>query len=159
MEVHFLAVRPCRASRYLQLCSDYDISYSAGRKEAGVYTVSIKFKGDYSGEVEKTFTIRPKGTGLGKISAKSKGFQAAWKKQAFQTSGYQLQCCIGGNFTGKTVKTVDVKNNATIKKNVSGLKAKKKYYIRIRTYKTVKVNGKSKKLYSDWSNTKTVRTK
>ena len=41
------------------------------------------------------------------------------------------------------------------KKAVKKLKAKKKYFVRIRTYKTV--NGK--KVYSSWSKSKTVKTK
>ena len=45
------------------------------------------------------------------------------------------------------------------KKAVKKLKAKKKYFVRIRTYKTKKVNGKSTKVYSSWSKSKTVKTK
>lgn len=44
-------------------------------------------------------------------------------------------------------------------KNVGKLKAKKKYYVRVRTYKTVKFGGKSVKLYSGWSKAKSVTTK
>lgn len=139
--------------------SDYKVSYAKGRKHPGIYTITITFRGNYSGKVTKTFTIRPKGCSLGKVTAKCKGFQVTWKKQTSQTSGYQLQYCTAKNFKGKTVKTVDIKKNSTVKKNISKLKAKKKYYIRIRTYKIVKVNGKNKKLYSDWSKAKTVRTK
>ena len=47
----------------------------------------------------------------------------------------------------------------SVKLDVTKLKAKKKYYIRVRTYKTVKVNGKSKKIYSGWSKVKAVTTK
>ena len=39
------------------------------------------------------------------------------------------------------------------------VKSKKKYYVRIRTYKTVKANGKAQKIYSSWSKTRTVKTK
>ena len=139
--------------------SDYKVSYAKGRKHPGIYTITITFRGNYSGKVTKTFTIRPKGCSLGKVTAKCKGFQVTWKKQTSQTSGYQLQYCTAKNFKGKTAKTVDIKKNSTVKKNISKLKAKKKYYIRIRTYKIVKVNGKNKELYSDWSKAKTVRTK
>ena len=37
--------------------------------------------------------------------------------------------------------------------------AKKKYYVRIRTYKNVKFNGKTVKVYSSWSKSKSVKTK
>lgn len=35
----------------------------------------------------------------------------------------------------------------------------KKYYIRVRSYKAVKVNGKSTKVYSAWSKTYNVKVK
>ena len=50
------------------------------------------------------------------------------------------------------------KSKAT-SKTISRLKAKKKYYVRIRTYKTVKVNGKPKKIYASWSKVQTVKIK
>ena len=143
----------------LSVGRDYEVAYATGRKNPGVYTVTVTLKGNYGGSVAKTFTIRPKGCSLGKLTAKSKGFQVAWKGQKSQTSGYQIQCCMAKNFKGKTAKFVDMKKNTTVKKKVSKLKAGKKYYVRIRTYKTVKVNGKNTKLYSDWSKIKAVRTK
>ena len=55
----------------------------------------------------------------------------------------------------KNKKTVTVKKKKTTSANVSSLKAKKKYFVRVRTYKTV--NGK--KIYSSWSKVKTIKTK
>lgn len=52
-------------------------------------------------------------------------------------------------------KTVTVSSSKTTSKKITKLKAKKKYYVRVRTYK--KVSGT--KYYSDWSKTKTVKTK
>ena len=52
-------------------------------------------------------------------------------------------------------KTVNIKKNKTTSNTVKKLKAKKKYYVRIRTYKTVS----GKKIYSDWSKSKNVTTK
>ena len=138
--------------------TDYRVIYSKGRKNPGIYAVTIEFQGKYSGEFTENFTIRPKKTSLKKVSAKSRGIQVVWKKQTTQTDGYEIQYCTSGNFKGKTLKKATVKKGATAKK-ISGLKGKKKYYVRIRTYKTVRVDGKSKKLYSDWSGKKTVRTK
>jgi len=51
------------------------------------------------------------------------------------------------------------KKQKTTKNKVEKLKAKKKYYVRVCTYKTVKINGKSIRIYSGWSKTKTVTTK
>ena len=52
-----------------------------------------------------------------------------------------------------------VTDGADVKTTVKKLKAKKKYYVRVRTYKTVKINGKSIRIYSGWSKAKTVTTK
>ena len=137
---------------------DYQVSYSEGRKNPGVYTAVIEFRGNYSGKVSETFTIRPKKTSLKKVSAKSKGMQATWKKQTAQMDGYQIQYSTSKSFKGKTTKLTAAKKSAVSKK-ISRLKGKKKYYVRVRTYKTVKVNGEKVKLYSDWSGKKSVKTK
>ena len=137
--------------------SNYTVSYSSGRKSVGKYTVTIKFKGNYSGTVKKTFTIKPKSTTLSKVSAGKKAFTVKWKKQTSQTTGYQIQYSTASNFKG--AKTVTVSSNKTTSKKISKLKAKKKYYVRVRTYKTVKINGKNTKIYSSWSKAKTVKTK
>lgn len=47
------------------------------------------------------------------------------------------------------------KKQKTTKYKVKKLKAKKKYYVRVRTYKTVK----GKKVYSSWSKVKSIKTK
>lgn len=102
-------------------------------------------------------TIVTKATTISKVSAQKKGFKAAWKKQSSQTTGYQLQYSTSSKF--KSAKTVTITKNKTTSKSISRLKAKKKYYVRIRTYKTVKINGKTIKLYSAWSKAKIVTTK
>ncbi len=88
-------------------------------------------------------------------SKKSRQITIKWKK--VKASGYQIQYSTSSKF--KSAKTVTVSKNKTTSKTISKLKAKKKYYVRIRTYKTVKVNGKNTKLYSSWSKTKSVTTK
>lgn len=39
---------------------NYKVSYSRGRKNVGTYKVTVKFKGNYSGTVTKTFKIKAK---------------------------------------------------------------------------------------------------
>lgn len=138
--------------------TDYRVIYPKGRKTPGVYTVTVEFRGNYSGRMTGVFTIRPKKTSLKKVAAKSKGMQVTWKKQTAQIDGYQIQYGTSKNLTGKSVKTATAKKSATTQK-ISKLKGKKQYYVRVRTYKTVTVNGKKKKLYSDWSSKKAVRVK
>lgn len=133
----------------------YDVSYSGGRKNVGKYTVKVKFKKEYArfGSLSKTFTISPKGTNITKITASKKGFKVNWKKQTAQVSGYQIQYSTNKNF--KNAKTVTVGGSKTTSKKVSKLKAKKKYYVRVRTYKTVS----KVKYYSSWSGNKSVKSK
>lgn len=134
--------------------TDYTVSYK-NNKNVGTATVTITGKGKYSGTVKKTFTIKPKSTSISKLTAGKKKFTVKWKKLTTQTTGYQIQYSTSSKFTAKTTKTVTVSKNKTTSKAVNKLKAKKKYYVRVRTYKTV--NGK--KIYSSWSKAKTVTTK
>ena len=138
--------------------TDYKISYPKGMKNVGKYTVKVTLKGNYSGSKSMTYNINPKGTGVSKVKAAKKGFKVTWKKQATQTTGYEVQYSTASNFK-KGNKTVTVSKNKTTSKSVSKLSAKKKYYVRVRTYKTVKVNGKNVKFYSGWSKAKSVTTK
>lgn len=146
------------AGKKLKEGTDYKIKKPSGRKNAGIYTVTIEMKGDYTGKYRKTFQIIPKGTAISGVKAKEKAFSVSWKKQAKQTSGYQIQYAVDAKFK-KSVVTKNVNNTKKVKLDVTKLKAKKKYYIRVRTYKTVKMNGKSKKIYSGWSKVKAVTTK
>ena len=137
--------------------TDYKISYPKGIKNVGKYTVKVTLKGNYSGNKSMTYNINPKGTGVSKVTAAKKGFKVTWKKQATQTTGYQVQYSTSSKF--KSAKTVTISKNKTTSKSVSKLSAKKNYYVRVRTYKTVKIGGKSVKLYSGWSKAKSVTTK
>ena len=138
--------------------SDYTVKYAAGRKNVGKYSVTVTFKNGYKGKYTKTFTILPKATKMSSVKAAKKAFTAKWAKQSVQTTGYQVQYSTSKNFK-KSVKTATISKNKTVSKTVKKLKAKKTYYVRVRTYKTVKVNGKSVKLYSGWSSAKSVKTK
>lgn len=133
--------------------SNYNVTYGSGRKNVGKYTVKVTFKGNYAGTVTKSFKINPKSTTISSITAKSKGFTVKWKKNTTQTTGYEIQYSTSSTFKG--AKTVTVSKNGTSNKAISKLKAKKKYYVRIRTYKKIG----SAKYYSSWSKAKTVTTK
>ena len=130
--------------------SNYTVSYSKN-KNIGTAKVTIEFKGDYDGTITKTFTIKPKKASLSKVTAKSKGFTAKWKK-ASKISGYQIQYSTSKNFTKAKSVTLS-KNKVSYSK--SKLSGNKTYYVRIRTYKTVS----GKKYYSEWSSVKKVKTK
>ena len=146
-----------RTGKTLVKNTNYTVSYAKGRKYVGKYAVKITFKGKYSGTKTLYFTIKPKATSISSLKAGSKKFTVKWKKQATQTTGYQVQYSASSKFS--KAKTVTVGKNTTVSKKISKLSGKKKYYVRVRTYKTVKINGKSIRIYSGWSKAKTVTTK
>lgn len=138
--------------------SAYTVSYAKGRKNVGRYSVKISFRGNYSGTVTKTFDILPKSLSISKVTAAKKGFTVKWKAQKQQVTGYQIQYSTVKSFK-KSIKSKTVAKYKTASVKITKQKAKKTYYVRIRTYKTVRINGKSTKLYSGWSKVKAVKTK
>ena len=133
--------------------SNYTVSYASGRKYVGKYKVTVRFRGKYSGTKTLYFTIKPKSTSISSLKAGSKKFTVKWYKRTTQTTGYQVQYSTSRKFSSP--KTVTIGKTGTTSKTISKLKAKKKYYVRVRTYKTV--NGT--KYYSSWSKAKYVTTK
>ena len=79
-----------------------------------------------------------------------------YKRQ--ETSGYQVQYAKDKKFT-KSVKTTTVSKSTTVKKVVKKLSAKKTYYVRVRTYKKVKIGKNVEKMYSGWSVMKKIKVK
>ena len=93
----------------------------------------------------------PAGTSLVKVTGAKKAFTAQWKKGA--VTGYQLQYATNNKFSG--AKTVTIKKVGTLKYTVKSLTAKKTYYVRVRTYKTMA----GANYFSTWSGAKAVKTK
>ncbi len=138
--------------------TDYTLSYSGNCKDVGKYKITAVLKGNYAGTRSSSITIRPKGLGISKIEPNSRDFRVRWKKQTVQTKGYELQYSTTSKFSKKDTKKVMLKNTTTSKK-VTGVKPNKNYYVRIRSYKEVSVDGKKEKIYSAWSKTKQTKTK
>ena len=123
-------VAPYTGTYYVQI-----YNYSNDQYE---YTLDVK-------------TVAPIGTKITKIRKGKKSLTVSWIKQ--NVNGYEIAYSTNKNFKKSTTKKVTScsKKKLTIKK----LKSKKKYYVRIRTYRTI---GK-KKYYSKWSAIKTGKTK
>ena len=147
------------AGKRLKNGTDYKVTYPKKTQNVGKYTVTVTLKGNYTGTVKKTFTILPKNTAISKLTASKNTVTVKWKKQTKQTAGYEIQYSTSSKFTKKTTKTVKAAKNSMTSKKITKLKAKKKYYVRIWTYQTVKVGKKSTKIYASWSKAKTVTTK
>ena len=131
--------------------TDYTVSYS-NNKSIGTATVKIAGKGSYTGTITKTFKINPAKQEIQKLKAKSKAFFVDWAQKGSAT-GYEIQYATNSKFT--SAKKVTITNNKTDKATVSKLSGKKKYYVRVRSYTTVK----GTKYYGAWSASKSVTTK
>lgn len=97
--------------------------------------------------------VSPKKAALKSVkTAKGKKLTVKWKKDT-KATGYQIQYSTNKKFKSG-VKSVTIGKSKTITRKIKKLKAGKKYYVRVRAYKTVKINGKSTKLYGEWSKAK-----
>lgn len=132
--------------------SNYIVSYEKSRKSVGTHKVKIKFKKNYSGTTYRSYEIRPKTPTLKSVSKLSRGFLVKWSKVS-SVSGYQIQYSTNKKFTRSRIGTVEKKSATSVR--VIRLSAKKKYYVRIRSFKYA--NGST--YYSSWSKTKNVTTK
>lgn len=146
-------------ARVLTKDTHYTVKYAAGRKDVGRYSVTVTFKGGYSGTKTATFKINPKGTSLGTLTPASKKFTAHWtaqktKMSASEITGYEIQYSTSKNFKSgvKTARVKGVNSHAAV---IAKLGAKRNYYVRIRTYETVNHVD----CFSTWSKVKTVKTK
>ena len=131
--------------------TDYTVSYS-NNKKIGTATVKIAGKGSYTGTITKTFKINPAKQEIQKLTAKSKAFFVDWAQKGSAT-GYEIQYATNSKFT--RAKKVTITNKKTDKTTISKLSGKKKYYVRVRSYTTVK----GTKYYGAWSASKSVTTK
>ena len=131
--------------------TDYTFFYS-NNKNIGTATVKITGKGSFTGTITKTFKINPAKQEIQKLTAKSKAFFVDWAQKGSAT-GYEIQYATNSKFT--SAKKVTITNKKTDKTTISKLSGKKKYYVRVRSYTTVK----GTKYYGAWSASKSVTTK
>lgn len=140
--------------KVLKLNTDYTVKYASGRKNVGPYAVLVTLQGKYySGTKTLAFKILPLGTTFETLTATSGGFTAKWKKQAAQTTGYQLQYSTSSSFG--SYKTITIWKNSVTSQAVTKLNGNAKYYVRIRTFTSV---GDTY-YFSTWSSAKAVTTK
>lgn len=85
-------------------------------------------------------------------SAKKKYAKLTWKKVS-GAEGYVIEYSRKSNFSGK--KSLIIKQGTTLSKTVKKLKSGKKYYFRVRAYKTIG----GKKVYTSYSNKKSVKVR
>ena len=95
-----------------------------------------------------------KKTSIKSVKGKKKGFKVTWKKVA-SAKGYQVKYSTSRYFFESLTYTKNVKKATTTSATVKNLRSGRTYFVKVRTYKTVK----GKKVYSDWSKIKTVTVK
>lgn len=140
--------------------SNYTVSYSnSNSKKPGTYTVTVKFNGkNYAGTKKLTYKINAKApakTTVKLSKAKKTSLKASWSKVANATS-YEVQYGTSKSFKG--AKTVKVSSKSS-SKVLTKLKKNKKYYVRVRAVRTVKVDNKNTTLRASWSSAKNLKTK
>ena len=126
--------------------SNYSVSVNTKCVAVGRHSITITFKGNYSGKFTRYFNIIPKGTSIKSIAAGKGTLKVNWLKQRTQTSGYHIRYSTNKKFTSG-VKNAVIKKNGVSTYTLKSLARKKGYYIQIRTFKTV--GGKN--YYSAWS--------
>lgn len=145
-------------STVLKKGTDYTVKFS-NNKNVGTATATISFIGNYKGAKAVTYKICPKGTKISGLTAAKRAFTVKWAKQTAkmpskQITGYQIQYSTNSKFASVN-KTITVKGVNSYNKKITGLSARKKYYVRVRTYMTI--SGRN--YYSSWSPAKYVTTK
>ena len=141
--------------------ANYKTYYVRARAYKEVKSGNKKIK-IYSGWCQAK-SVKTKGVPAVKLNSVKSGeyaFTANYNRNSGVT-GYQVQYSTASNFKG--AKTITKKNTKTKAKTysttVKNLSGAKKYYVRVRTYKTVKVGKKKVTYYSNWSTVKAVTTK
>lgn len=133
---------------------DYALSYSNNTKP-GTAVIIVRGINFYGGEAVVNFKILPKPVKkpakvkLKKLKTAKKSIVVYWNKVS-SISGYQVEYATNSKF--KKAKRVTVSSKKATSKKITKLKKRKKYYVRVRAYKTV--NGK--KYYGSWSTKKSI---
>lgn len=132
--------------------TDFSVSYTDNKK-VGKAVIKVSGKGNYKGTKTKTFNINPKATVISGLKSGKQQITVMWKTCLVQVDGYQVRYGTVKNFTSYKAKNVESRLKGNLK--LTGLKSNQKYWVKVRTYKTVK----GVKYYSAWSEAKPVKTK
>lgn len=145
------------------------ISYSSGNKKVAAvdkngkvsingtgYTTIIVSAKQTSAYKKASITLKvyvsPQKQSITSLKSSTKGmFTVQWNKDT-KATGYQIQYATNKYFSD--AKTVTVSKNSAYSQTIKKLVKGKKYYVRVRAYKSA-----SKKCYGEWSSTRTVKIK
>jgi len=142
----------CSTSK-LSVSADGMLTIPGGYSGKAYVTVKTAETDAYESASKKiSVTVRPPKTSIKSASNVSGAkISLSWYKKSSVT-GYQIEYGTSGSFSG-TTHTKTITSNATTGSKISHLTTGKNYYVRIRTYKTVK----DSRIYSLWSNARKVK--
>ncbi len=103
----------------------------------------------------KVYVVPKKATITSLKSNKKAQMTVKWKKDS-EASGYQVQYSTSSKFTARKTSSTSINKSSIVSKTVKSLKKGTKYYVRVRAYRTVQVNGKNVRKYGAWSKSKAV---
>ena len=109
--------------------TDYTVKYESGRKNPGEYTVTITFKGKYSGTKKLCFTIAPKAPGKVTAVQSAKAIKLSWNKVT-GADGYRVY-----KYNSKTGKYEAIKTLKATSFKVENLRAGTTYKFKVKAYK------------------------
>ena len=134
--------------------TDYTLDYY-NNNAVGKATVIVRGMGAYEGVTAGiVFNIKPKSVTVKSLKKPaSKKLTVKWASHKTQTTGFQVRYATTKSFKSGTYKTVTVNSKSATYKTLTKLKAGKKYYVKVRAYKTVD----GKKIYSSWSKAKSAK--
>ena len=129
---------------------DYSLKYDKKIREIGLYLLTVKGKGRFTGSVKAPFYVVPKASEYAKLLSGDKQAAREWKLLK-NIEGYQIEYSRNKDFSDS--KKAKIREPKDLAKALKKLKAGKKYYLRVRLFAKVK----KKYRYSDWSKVKTVK--
>ena len=124
-------------------------------KGTGIATITVKAtaSGYNAKTLKATVKVSPSKASAPALKLlKGRKLKVSWKRDG-RATGYRVQYCTSRAFK-KGVKTITISKNKTVTKTIPKLTKGKRYYVRVRAYKSVKVNKKTQKLYGAWSSVK-----
>ena len=142
------------------ITSDEDATIESTRKNVESDTTHTQAPDtDNTDNTDPNKNQKLSGISIKKLTAGKKKFTVKWKKakKSESVSGYQIQYSTDKKFKKnvRTKKCGKKKNSLTVSK----LKAKKKYYVRMRKFRNVKKDGKKSRIYGSFSKVKKVKVK
>lgn len=122
----------------------YTLKYSSN-KNPGEASVTVSMNAPYSGSKKLTFRIKLKTPSTPKLTQIKQKQLTVNLKESAGVSGYEIKYSTSSKM--KKAKTVKQTKTKGLQCTITGLKNDKKYYVKVRSYKSVK--GKNQ--YSGWT--------